>query len=155
MVRAEERAGLLKAALTKLTKAQREVKRKIGETMAADDVAREIVDACLKIHRKLGPGLLESVYESVLSYELKSRGLDVKVQVALPVKYEDVFLEVGFRADMIVSELVIVELKSVENVLPVHKKQLLTYVRLADKKLGLLINFGAELMKDGITRIIN
>jgi len=123
--------------------------------MTADDVAREIVDACLKIHRKLGPGLLESVYESVLSYELKSRGLDVKVQVALPVKYEDVFLEVGFRADMIVSELVIVELKSVENVLPVHKKQLLTYVRLADKKLGLLINFGAELMKDGITRIIN
>jgi len=123
--------------------------------MTADDVAREIVDACLKLHRKLGPGLLESVYEAVLSYELKSRGLDVKVQVALPVKYEDVFLEVGFRADMIVSELVIVELKSVENVLPVHKKQLLTYVRLADKKLGLLINFGAELMKDGITRIIN
>ncbi|MBL0225697.1 MAG: GxxExxY protein [Geobacteraceae bacterium] len=123
--------------------------------MTADDVAREIVDACLKIHRKLGPGLLESVYESVLSYELKHRGLDVKIQVPLPVKYEDVFLEVGFRADMIVSELVIVELKSVENVLPVHKKQLLTYVRIADKKLGLLINFGTELMKDGITRIIN
>ena len=123
--------------------------------MTADDVAREIVDACLKIHRKLGPGLLESVYESVLAYELKNRGLGVSIQVPLPVKYEDITLEVGFRADMIVSDLVIVELKSVENVLPVHKKQLLTYVRLADKKLGLLINFGAELMKDGITRIIN
>jgi len=123
--------------------------------MTADDVAKEIVDACLKIHRKLGPGLLESVYESVLSYELKNRGLDVRIQVVLPVKYEDITLEVGFRADMIVSDLVIIELKSVENVLPVHKKQLLTYIRLADKKLGLLINFGAELMKDGITRIIN
>jgi len=123
--------------------------------MTADDVAREIVDACLKIHRKLGPGLLESVYESVLSYELKKRGLVVNIQVALPVIYEDVMLEVGFRADMIVSDLVIVELKSVENVLPVHKKQLLTYIRLSDKKLGLLINFGSELMKDGITRVIN
>jgi len=123
--------------------------------MTFENVATEIIDACIKIHRKLGPGLLESVYETVLAYELKNRGLDVKVQVQLPVVYEDVVLEAGFRADLIVSDMVIVELKSVENVLPVHKKQLLTYIKLADKKLGLLINFGSELMKDGITRVIN
>jgi GxxExxY protein len=91
----------------------------------------------------------------VLAYELKNRGLEVKVQVPLPVVYDKIIFEAGFRADLIVSDLVIVELKSVENILPVHKKQLLTYIRLADKRLGLLINFGAELMKDGITRVIN
>lgn len=123
--------------------------------MSFENVATEIIDACIKIHRKLGPGLLESVYETVLAYELKNRGLDVKVQVQLPVVYEGIVLEAGFRADLIVSDMVIVELKSVENVLPVHKKQLLTYIKLADKKLGLLINFGSELMKDGITRVIN
>jgi len=123
--------------------------------MTFENVATEIIDACIKIHRKLGPGLLESVYETVLAYELKNRGLEVKVQVQLPVVYEEVVLEAGFRADLIVSDMVIVELKSVENVLPVHKKQLLTYIKLADKKLGLLINFGSELMKDGITRVIN
>jgi GxxExxY protein len=123
--------------------------------MTFENVATEIIDACIKIHRKLGPGLLESVYETVLAYELRNRGLEVKVQVPLPVVYEDIIFEAGFRADMVVSDLVIVELKSVENVLPVHKKQLLTYIRLTDKKLGLLINFGSELMKDGITRAIN
>lgn len=123
--------------------------------MTADDVAKVIVDSCLKIHRTLGPGLLESVYETVLAHELRNRGLEVKLQVILPVQYENITLEVGFRADMIVSDLVIVELKSIEQVLPVHKKQLLTYVRLSDKKLGLLLNFGTELMKDGITRVIN
>jgi GxxExxY protein len=123
--------------------------------MTFENVATEIIDSCIKIHRTLGPGLLESVYETVLAYELRNRGLEVKVQVPLPVVYEDIIFEAGFRADMVVSDLVIVELKSVENVLPVHKKQLLTYIRLTDKKLGLLINFGSELMKDGITRVIN
>ncbi len=123
--------------------------------MTVDDVAKVIVDSCLKIHRMLGPGLLESVYETVLAHELRNRGLEVRLQVNLPVQYENITLEVGFRADMIVSDLVIVELKSIEHVLPVHKKQLLTYVRLSDKKLGLLLNFGTELMKDGITRVIN
>lgn len=123
--------------------------------MTYENVASEIVDACVKIHKKLGPGLLESVYEKVLAYELTNRCLEVKTQVAIPVRYEEVQLEVGFRADMIIAGLVVVELKSVENVLPVHKKQLLTYLRLTDKKLGLLVNFGSELMKDGITRIIN
>ena len=123
--------------------------------MTFENVATEIVDASVKIHKRLGPGLLESVYEMVLAYELKNRGLEVKVQVPLPVVYDKIIFEAGFRADLIVSDLVIVELKSVENILPVHKKQLLTYIRLADKRLGLLINFGAELMKDGITRVIN
>jgi len=120
-----------------------------------NNIAKEIVDASLKVHRILGPGLLESVYETALAYELKSRDLSVTTQVAIPVSYEDVYFEVGFRADLVVGECVIVELKSIENVLPVHKKQLLTYLKLSGKNLGLLLNFGCELMKDGIFRIIN
>lgn len=123
--------------------------------MTENDVAREIVDACLKIHKTLGPGLLESVYETVLAVELRRRGLDVDTQVIVPVIYEDVSIDNGFRADMIVSDMVVVELKSVEHIIPVHKKQLLTYLRLSGRKLGILANFGEELMKDGITRIIN
>ena len=107
------------------------------------------------IHTRLGPGLLESVYQSVLEYELGKRGLAVKAEQPIPVVYEDVHLEVGFRADLIVENKVIIELKSVETVHPVHKKQLLTYLRLADKRLGLLINFGSLLIKDGIFRIAN
>ncbi len=103
----------------------------------------------------MGPGLLESVYEAVLAYELGKRGLQVCRQVALPVIYELVKLEEGFRADLVVVEKVIIELKSVETLLPVHKKQLLTYLRISNKKLGLLINFGSALIKDGITRVIN
>ena len=99
--------------------------------------------------------MLESVYESVLAYELRKRGLEVDVQVTIPVRYEGITLEVGFRADIIVNNFLIVELKSVENILPVHKKQLLTYLRLSDKRVGLLINFNTELMKDGITRVVN
>ena len=91
----------------------------------------------------------------MLAFELKSRGIEVKLQVSVPVRYEDVLLEVGFRADMIVNDAVIVELKSVENIMPVHKKQLLTYLRLSDKRIGLLINFNTELIKDGITRVVN
>jgi len=123
--------------------------------MKENQVTGEIIDSCIKIHKTLGPGLLESVYEAVLAYELRSRGLQVSLQVPMPISYEGVCLEVGFRCDMLVNDLVIVELKSVENVLPVHKKQLLTYLRLAGKQLGLLVNFNSELMKDGITRIAN
>ena len=123
--------------------------------MTENQVTGEIIDSCIKIHRKLGPGLLESVYESVLAFELRTRGFDVALQVPVQVCYEGINLEVGFRCDMIVNDLVIVELKSVENVLPVHKKQLLTYLRLTGKRLGLLINFNCELMKDGIVRIVN
>lgn len=113
------------------------------------------VDAAFSVHKTLGPGLLESVYEAVLAHELKQRNLTVVRQQAIPVKYDGLeFLE-GFRADLIVSDALIVELKSVEKISPVHKKQLLTYLRLSDKKLGLLINFGENLIKDGIFRIVN
>jgi GxxExxY protein len=123
--------------------------------MTENEIAREIVDAAYKIHVALGPGLLESVYEVVLEYELKKRGLKVVRQVSMPVVYETVKLAEGYRADMLVGEKVIVELKSVEEVSSVHKKQLLTYLRLADKRLGLLINFGEALMKRGISRVVN
>ncbi|MCH2242603.1 MAG: GxxExxY protein [Aquabacterium sp.] len=120
-----------------------------------NEISGAIVDAAYKVHTTLGPGLLESVYEAAMEYELRKRGLRVVRQVPIPVVYEEVRLEEGFRADLIVEDKVIVELKSVEAVYPVHKKQLLTYLRLADKRLGLLINFGASLIKDGISRIAN
>ena len=123
--------------------------------MNENEIAREIVDAAYKVHTTLGPGLLESAYETVLAYELRKRGLGVVLQQPIPVNYEDVTIEVGYRADMIVDDKVIVELKSVERIAPVHKKQLLTYLRLADKRLGLLINFGSALIKNGITRVVN
>lgn len=123
--------------------------------MTENEVAREIVDVAYKMHTTLGPGLLESVYETVLSYELRNRGLSVVCQQGIPFVYDDIKFNEGFRADLIVENKVIVELKSVELVVPVHKKQLLTYLRLADKRLGLLINFGEALIKDGITRIVN
>jgi len=123
--------------------------------MTENEIAKEIVDAAYKIHTTLGPGLLESVYEAVLAYELEKRDLKVVCQKSLPVIYESVKLEEGFRTDIIVEGKVIIELKSVETTAPVHKKQLLTYLRLSGLKLGLLINFGSHLIKDGITRVIN
>ena len=123
--------------------------------MTENEIATEIVDAAYKVHTTLGPGLLEAVYEAVLAREIARRGLTVQRQVPIAVAYEDLRFDVGFRADMIVGGLVIVELKSVEHVHPVHKKQLLTYVRLADLRLGLLLNFGARRIKDGITRLVN
>lgn len=123
--------------------------------MTENEIANQIVDAAFKIHVKFGPGLLESVYEAILTHELRKRGLRVEVQKPIPVIYEDIKLEIGFRADLIVEDKVIVEIKSVEGVAPVHKKQLLTYLRLTDKRLGLLINFGENLIKDGITRVAN
>ena len=123
--------------------------------MHENEIARHIVDAAYHIHRKLGPGLLESVYETVLAFEIEKRGLTVKRQVPVSIEYEGIRFEEGFRADLIVEDKVIVELKSVENVSPVHKKQLLTYLRLTDSRLGLLINFGCALIRDGISRIVN
>ncbi len=120
-----------------------------------NEVARQIVDAAYTIHVKTGPGLLESAYEAMLVYELRKRGLHIQQQQPIPIIYEGVKLEVGYRADLIVNDLVIVELKSIEKVAPVHKKQLLTYLKLADKRLGLLINFGAPLIKQGISRVVN
>ena len=134
---------------------RKDAKTQREPVMTENKVAEIIVDACFKIHTTLGPGLLESVYEAVLAHELQKRGLSVVRQLSLPVVYDGIVLDEGFRADLIVEDLVIVELKSVEVVAPVHKKQLNTYLRLSDKKLGLLVNFGANLIKDGITRIAN
>lgn len=123
--------------------------------MTENELSRIIVDAAFKIHTTLGPGLLESVYETVLAHELRQRGLHVDVQQPIPVFYEGVQLEIGFRADLIVNSRVVIEVKSVEAVAPVFAKQLRTYLRLMDKKLGLLINFNVNLIKDGITRVVN
>jgi len=123
--------------------------------MRENEIAKVVVDVAYQIHTRLGPGLLESVYEAVMLHEIRKRGLQVDSQVPIPVVWESVKLEVGFRADLVVERKVVVELKSVELIAPVHKKQLLTYLRLADCRLGLLINFGAELIKNGISRVVN
>ena len=119
--------------------------------MTENAIAKEIVDAAFRIHTTLGPGLLESVYDTVLAYELDRRGLRTVREQPIPVVYENVCIDTGFRADLIVEDKVIVEVKSVELLAPVHRKQLLTYLRLADKRLGLLINCNAALIKDGIS----
>jgi GxxExxY protein len=123
--------------------------------MNENDLSRVIVDSAYKIHTTLGPGLLESVYESVLAYELEKRGLAVTRQQAIPVVYDDVKLDLGFRADIIVNRKVVLEVKSAEAIAPVHAKQLRSYLRLTNLKLGLLINFNVNLIKEGITRVVN
>jgi len=120
-----------------------------------NEAARQIVDAAYRIHTSLGPGLLESVYGTLLAFELEKRGLRVIREAEIPIFYEQTRISVGFRADLIVDDQVIVEIKSVDALAPVHKKQLLTYLRLSGKRLGLLINFNVALIKDGITRVAN
>ena len=123
--------------------------------MKANTVTHVIVDAAYKVHKTLGPGLLESVYEAALAWELGKRGLSVTRQQAIPVIYEQVHIHTGFFADLIVDDQMIVEIKAVEVIAPVHRCQLLTYLKLADKRLGLLLNFNVALIKDGIIRIAN
>lgn len=123
--------------------------------MTENELSKIIVNTCYQIHVKLGPGLLESVYEEILAYELRKEGLSVERQKPIPVFWESIKMDIGFRADIIVENKVIVELKSVERIAPVHPKQLLTYLRITDLKLGLLLNFNERLIKDGITRIVN
>ena len=123
--------------------------------MTENEIATAILDAAFKIHRALGPGLLESVYEATLCFELRKQGLRVVQQVGLPVHYEGIKLDIGFRVDLIVADKVIIEIKSVEALAAVHRKQLLTYLRLMNLRLGLLLNFNVELMKDGIQRVVN
>ena len=123
--------------------------------MTENEITTIVVDASLRVHRILGPGLLESVYQAALNYELQKRGLVVVQQLGLPVEYEGVKLELGFRVDLIVGEKVVIEIKSIETLAPVHKKQLETYLRLMDLRLGLLINFNVALIKDGIHRVVN
>ena len=114
-----------------------------------------VVDEALRLHEELGPGLLESVYEVLLYHRLQRRGLDVARQVMIPIRADDIVFDEGFRAGLIVENLVIVELKSTDQFHPVHAKQLLTYLRLTNKSLGLLINFGLPLLKHGIKRIVH
>ena len=123
--------------------------------MNENEISREIVDTPFQVHTKLGPGLLETVYEVIMAHELKKRGMHVERQMPVPIEYEDLKFEEGFRADLVVNGLVVIELKSVDKLAKVHKKQLLTYLRLMDRKLGLLINFGENLIKDGISRVVN
>ena len=123
--------------------------------MHEDDIAKIVMDKAFHIHRNLGPGLLESVYETILARQIQHLGLDVQRQVPIPIEFEGVTFDEGFRADLIVNDKVIVELKSVEKTQPVHSKQLLTYLRLTGCKLGLLINFGEHLMKNSFKRIAN
>lgn len=123
--------------------------------MTENEIATVIVDCCFKIHTTLGPGLLESVYEEILCYELNNRKLSFARQKGIAVVYESVKMDLGFRADIIVENKVIIEIKSVETIAQVHPKQLLTYLRLTNLKLGLLVNFNEALIKNGIQRIVN
>lgn len=123
--------------------------------MTENEIATQVVDAAFKVHTTLGPGLLESVYEAVMSEELTRRGLEVSRQQGIPLDYGNVHLEVGFRADLVVEGKVIIEIKAVEAIAAVHRKQLLTYLKLADKRLGILINFDVEMIKDGSMRVVN
>jgi GxxExxY protein len=123
--------------------------------MNHNDITAAIIDTSIDIHRKLGPGLLESVYRKILAYELRKRGFEVVEEMPIPVDWEGVRLDLGFRADLMVNNRVIVELKSCEAIHPVYKKQLLTHLKITKKQVGLLINFGEELLKDGVHRIVN
>jgi GxxExxY protein len=123
--------------------------------MHENEIGTIVVDSAIRVHRSLGPGLLEKVYQTVLGWELQKRGLQIKSEVLVPIVYRGVTFDQGFRADIIVNDKVVLELKSVEHVTPAHKKQIQTYLRLTDKKLGYLLNFGEALMKDGITRSVN
>lgn len=123
--------------------------------MNPNDISGQIIDAAMQVHTALGPGLLESAYEGCLAFELTSRGIQVQRQLALPVMYRDHRIDVGYRIDLLVAGLVIVEVKAVERIAPIHEAQLLTYLKLADKRVGLLLNFHVLRMKSGIKRMVN
>jgi len=123
--------------------------------MTENEISKIIVDTCYRIHLELGPGLLESVYEEILHYEFKKYGLNSSRQQAIPVIWQDINMKLGFRADLIIENKVLIEIKSVELIAQVHFKQVLTYLKLTGLKLGMLINFNEVLIKNGITRIVN
>ena len=123
--------------------------------MNENDISYKIIGAAVEMHRTLGPGLLESAYEAALTYDLRTLGLKAETQVPMPMVYKEVKMDVGYRLDLLVEDKVIVEIKSVETLAPVHFAQTLTYLKLADKKLALLINFNTKLLKDGVHRIVN
>jgi GxxExxY protein len=123
--------------------------------MVENDISGAVIGAAIRLHKLIGPGLLEAAYENALAYELKQLGFHVEQQISMPFIYKEVRLNIGYRADMLVNELVVVEIKSIEKLLPVHFSQVLTYLRLSGLKLGLLINFNSKILKDGIHRIAN
>jgi GxxExxY protein len=123
--------------------------------MELNEISEKIIGAAIQVHRTLGPGLLESTYEACLKYELEKRGLKIQSQVGLPVIYDGMKIDLGYRLDILVEDAVIIELKAVITVIPLHEAQLLSYLKLSGKHLGLLINFNVTLLKDGITRRIN
>ena len=123
--------------------------------MTENEIASIVVDAALKIHKTFGPGLFESVYEAALRYELQKRGIMVVQQLGIPVQYDGLSLGFGFRVDLLINNKVVIEVKSVEALAPIHNKQLATYLRLMDLRLGLLINFNVELIRNGIRRVVN
>ncbi len=123
--------------------------------MDENSLSNRIIGAALDVHRELGPGLLESVYESALAYELALAGRRVERQVGFPVQYKTEQLDLGFRADLVVDRLVLVEVKAIEKLMPIHEVQVLTYLRISRLKLGLLINFNVSLLKSGIRRVVN
>lgn len=122
--------------------------------MTENELSYKVIGAAMELHKTLGPGLLESVYETALAYDLRVMGIDVKSQVSMPLVYKEVKQDIGYRIDLLVENIVITEIKSIENLAPVHFAQTLTYLKLADKKLALLINFNTKLLKDGIHRIV-
>jgi len=126
-----------------------------AEAQRKNKISEKIIGSAIEVHKALGPGLLESVYEECLCYELNKSGLTFNRQVQLPVVYKEVKLDLGFRLDIIVEDSVIVEIKAVEKLMPIHEAQLLTYLKLADKSLGLLLNFNVPVLKEGIKRIVN
>lgn len=127
----------------------------MARELSENEISRVVVDAALKVHRHFGPGIFEVIYEVTLAHELRARGLTVRRQVPVAVEYAGIHFDEGFRADVLVADKVVLELKSVEELHPRHFKQLLTYLRLMDRRLGLLINFNEKLLKDGIHRIVN
>ena len=120
-----------------------------------EDIGREIVNAAIKVHRALGPGLLESTYQKCLSYELKQKGFKVDTEVLLPIQYENIKIDAGYRIEMIIDDCIIIENKTVNEFIPIHIAQLLTYLKMKDCRLGFLLNWNVTLMKDGIKRVVN
>lgn len=123
--------------------------------MLLNEISGQIVDAAMRVHTHLGPGLLESAYQACLAYELQKRGLNFALQVPLPVEYEGIRVEAGYRIDLLVENTILVELKAVEAIHPIHRAQLLSYLRLSGKRVGLIINFNVQHLRDGIVRLIN
>jgi GxxExxY protein len=129
--------------------------RRDAETQSFSEITERVIGACIEIHRQIGPGLLESAYEECLCYELAQLGIHFERQKTLPVKYKSVRLDCGYRLDLVVENRIIIELKAVENILPIHEAQLLTYLKLSGFTLGLLINFNVPVLKNGIKRVAN